>query len=57
TVELESNIGRQKVKFYLKNVLYIPSTSSNLLSVRQLDKDGRCARFGGGKVSLYARQG
>ncbi|KAG1847489.1 hypothetical protein C8R48DRAFT_582561, partial [Suillus tomentosus] len=52
TVELESYIGRQKVKFYLKNVLYVPNTSNNLLSMRQLDKDGRCARFSGGKVAL-----
>ncbi|KAG2338139.1 hypothetical protein BDR05DRAFT_842218, partial [Suillus weaverae] len=57
TVELESYIGKHKVIIHLKNVLYILSASNNLVSIHQLDKDEGCAKFGAGKVVLYAKQG
>ncbi|KAG2339642.1 hypothetical protein BDR05DRAFT_863125, partial [Suillus weaverae] len=57
TVELESYIGKHKVIICLKNVLYIPSTSNNLVSIHQLDKDGGCAKFGAGKVALMQSKG
>src|SRR6267154_2675830 len=57
TIELVSTIGRQQIKVKLRNVLYVPSTSNNLISITRLDKEGGNAHMENGRVILSIKGG
>ncbi|KAG2121275.1 hypothetical protein DEU56DRAFT_746773, partial [Suillus clintonianus] len=57
TVELVSTVNKQQVTCKLKNVLYVPRASNNLLSIMRLDREGGHAIMGNGVVTLKVRGG
>ena len=57
TIELVSTIGCQQIKAKLRNVLYVPSASNNLISITRLDKEGGNAHMRNGQVTLSIKGG
>jgi hypothetical protein len=57
TVELESFIGKTKISFKLKDVLYVPKATHNLVSISRLDKEGGRADIKDGTLNMYSRSG
>lgn len=57
TVELVSIINKQQITCKLKNVLYVPRASNNLVSITRLDREGGHAIMGKGKATLKVRGG
>ena len=57
TVELVNNIGNKSVHFKLKDVLYVPRATNNLVSLSRLDKEGGHAKLGDGKMTLISKDG
>jgi len=57
TVELVNFIGKKEVHFTLKNVLYVPHATNNLVSLSRLDKEGGHTKIGKGEISLFHKDG
>ncbi|OAX30967.1 hypothetical protein K503DRAFT_704528 [Rhizopogon vinicolor AM-OR11-026] len=53
TVELMNHIGNKSIHFKLKNVLYVPHATNNLVSLSHLDKEGGHTTIGDGKWPLH----
>jgi len=57
TIELVNYIGTKSIQFKLKNVLYVPHATNNLVSLSCLDKEGGHATIGDGKMTLTSKEG
>ena len=57
TVKLASRYNNHQYIIELKNVLYIPTTKKNLISLGRWDKAGGCYTGGGGKLTLITKSG
>ncbi|KAJ8580846.1 hypothetical protein M405DRAFT_710985, partial [Rhizopogon salebrosus TDB-379] len=45
------------ISFKLRDVLYVPDASHNLVSISQLDREGRQASICNGELKLYSKSG
>jgi hypothetical protein len=57
TVELVNCMGSKKIHFKLKEVLYVPHATSNLVSLSHLDQEGGHAKIGDGRITLSSSNG
>jgi hypothetical protein len=57
TVELVNFIGKSKISFKLRDVLYVPDASHNLVSISRLDCEGGHASICNGELKLYSKNG
>ena len=56
-VEIESFIGKTKISFKLKDVLYVPNATHNLISISRLDQEGGHAEIKNGTLNMYSKGG